>query len=241
MVLLAYLQQVEVARFVEWGESIFNEDIFRLREIAHLRLRDVKLYPDAITLGWLLEGDVVSVEKQNIRRCIPAREVQLHLFDIINITIRGINTFYPPKHERRSFVASRFEWYLAEIVFRDPGFRRGGDQLCFEMVVDILDFSKRNTGKVTVAARIWPLGRVIIVSALFLVLLWSSGLPALVAQPVRLARLSVPSLDETGQDGKSPQGSFKSHAGVRIQPFSLRCKQFMSKKGWGFPLRSQES
>jgi hypothetical protein len=49
-----------------------------------------------------------------------------------------------------------------------------------------------------------------------------------VAEPVRLARLSVPRLDETGQETELPKGSFKSHPRIRIQPFPLPCKHFMS-------------
>jgi hypothetical protein len=111
--------------------------------------------------------------------------------------------------------------------------------LRFELKKRSFHLAKSDTGEVAVAAPVGSFGGLIVVSALILVLLWGRG--ALVAQPVRLARLSVArldkrstpqsgSVDETGQETQSPEGSFKSHYRVRIQPFPPRDKPFMSVK-----------
>src|SRR3990172_4946347 len=97
-----------------------------------------------------------------------------------------------------------------------------------EIVVSVIHLTEREAGKIAVAAPIPRLGRAVILFALVLVLLRSGGLLALVAQPVRFARLSVPRLDETRQKRKSPKSSFESHFRVRIRRFRLPCKQFMS-------------
>ena len=80
-----------------------------------------------------------------------------------------------------------------------------------EVIVSIIHLAEGEAGKIAVAARIAALRRAVIPSGLVLVLLWSGGLFTLVAQPVRLARLSVPRLDETRQKRKSPKSSFESH------------------------------
>jgi hypothetical protein len=146
---------------------------------------------------------------------------------IMDVTIAGIYALDAPKEDRRARIAAAFERQLAEVVFRDPAFHGRRHQLGLEMKISILHLAQRYAGQVAVTAPVRLLWRRIVVSARLLVLFGSCRLFA--PQPVCLARLSVPSLDETGQETQSPEGSFKSHCSLRIQPFRLRCKRFMSR------------
>lgn len=95
------------------------------------------------------------------------------------------------------------------------------------MVVDVLYLAKCDRREAAVPAWVRSPGWASCAPALFLVLLPICGL--LVPQPVRLARLAVPGLDETRQETQSPETSFERHCRVRIQPFRLGCKRAPSR------------
>ena len=95
------------------------------------------------------------------------------------------------------------------------------------MIVRILHLAKRDAGEASVAAWVRSPGWSTFVPTLFLILSPICRLP--VAQPVRLARLTIPGLNEAGQETESPEAGFESHRKVRIQPFQLRCKRAGSR------------
>jgi hypothetical protein len=86
------------------------------------------------------------------------------------MTITGITGLDTPKDDRRAGFPFAAQRDLAEVVFRDPGFRRGSDQLTVEVTVRFVHFSKGDAGKVAIAPRVGTVWGAIIWSALVLVL-----------------------------------------------------------------------
>ena len=94
----------------------------------------------------------------------------LQLFDVVNVTITGITGLDAPKDDRRSVFAFAAERDLAEVIFRNPCFGRGSDQLTVEVTVRFVYFSQGDACQIAVPASVWALWRTIVLSALVLVL-----------------------------------------------------------------------
>ena len=82
-------------------------------------------------------------------------------------------------------------------------------------MVGFVYFSQGESRQLAIAARIRALRWRVMLPTLVCILLRRGGLP--VSQPVRLARLSAPGLDKTGQEGEglSAKGSLESHLPVK--------------------------
>jgi hypothetical protein len=115
--------------------------------------------------------DIVGAQVQYIRCCSRAREVELQLFDVVDMTVTGITGLDAPKNHGRAVFTFAAERELAEVIFRDPGFGRGGNQLTVEKTVGFVHFSKGNAGQVAVPPRVGTLWGTIVLSALVLILL----------------------------------------------------------------------